>query len=170
MRIATTFAMLCLFAAPADAQPPGRGTGASESVDAFVAKIMAFDKNHDGKLTRDEITDRRLVRLFDRADANKDGVVTKEELVALYQKENDSGRAGSRERPENGPPSRGGPRPGAVLPPFAEDQMSLTDDQKKQLAELQKEVDGRLDSILTADQKSRLRDMHGRGRGGPPPE
>ena len=44
---------------------------------------MAFDKNKDGKLTKDEITDPRLHRLFDRADADKDGVVTREELIAL---------------------------------------------------------------------------------------
>jgi hypothetical protein len=48
-----------------------------EGVEEFVKRMMAFDKNKDGKLTRDEITDKRLLRLFDRADTNKDGVVTK---------------------------------------------------------------------------------------------
>src|SRR5215831_3288561 len=76
-----------LFAASfASAQPPRGGRdGATKAADAeaFVARMMAFDKNKDGKLTRDEITDERLLRLFDRADANKDGVVTKEELTAL---------------------------------------------------------------------------------------
>src|SRR5439155_19649624 len=63
---------------------PGRGgPGEATSVDAIVARMMAFDKNNDGKLTRDEITDERLLRLFDQADTNKDGVVTKEELMAL---------------------------------------------------------------------------------------
>jgi hypothetical protein len=172
MRIAASIALLGLVA-PALAQPPGRGGGRGETVDAFVAKMMVFDKNGDGRLSRDEITDPRLLRLFERADADKDGVVTREELVALYEKENDTGRAGSRERPEGpfgGPPGgRGGPpRPGQVLPPFAEGQLDLTDDQKRQIAELQKEVDGRLDAILTADQKARLLEMRGRGPGGPP--
>src|SRR6059036_2744870 len=62
--------------------PKGGPTNAS-AVDAIVARRMAFDKNKDGKLTRDEITDERLLRLFDRADANKDGVVTREELTSL---------------------------------------------------------------------------------------
>src|SRR4051812_36799036 len=66
-------------------------------VDAFVAKFMAFNKKKDGKLTREELTDERLHRLFDRADANKDGVVTKEELAALYEKE--IGQGGDRGGP-----------------------------------------------------------------------
>src|SRR5207248_10144956 len=65
-------------------KPPAKDVPANaSSVDAFVARMMAFDKNKDGKLTRDEITDERLLRPFDRADTNKDGVVTKEELTAL---------------------------------------------------------------------------------------
>jgi hypothetical protein len=39
--------------------------------------MMALDKNKDGKLTRDEVTDPRLLRLFEQADTNQDGVVTK---------------------------------------------------------------------------------------------
>src|SRR5437879_5512100 len=56
-------------------------------IDAFVARLMAFDKNKDGKLTKDEITDERLQRLFDRIDTNKKGVITKEEIVAFATKE-----------------------------------------------------------------------------------
>ena len=48
---------------------------------------MAFDKNKDGKLTKDEITDPRLLGLFQRADADKDGIVTTAELEALFQRE-----------------------------------------------------------------------------------
>src|SRR5438552_3704117 len=53
----------------------------------LVARMLAFEKNKDGKLTKDEITDPRLLRLFNRADANKDGVVTREELEALAAQE-----------------------------------------------------------------------------------
>jgi Spy/CpxP family protein refolding chaperone len=72
------------------------------------------------------------------------------------------------------PGGRGGPggfgQPGQVLAPFVQDQLKLTADQKKKLEELQKEVDGKLDKILTEDQKKQLKDMQqGRpGRGGPP--
>ena len=47
--------------------------------------MMAFDKDKDGKLTKAEVSDERLHRLFDRADADKDGFVTKQELTALAE-------------------------------------------------------------------------------------
>ena len=73
--------------------------------DGLVARMMAFDKDGDGKLTKSEVTDERLHRLFDRADADKDGTVTKAELAALEAKESASFRGG----PGGfGPP--GGPR------------------------------------------------------------
>src|SRR5271165_7076431 len=72
-------ASACL-AQQAEREPP---SAKQSSVDPIVNRLLAFDKNNDGKLTKDEIGDVRLHRLFDRADANKEGVVTKEELVAL---------------------------------------------------------------------------------------
>jgi hypothetical protein len=70
-------------------------------------------------------------------------------------------------------------RPGEVLAPPLQDVLNLTDAQKKQLAELQKEVDGKLDAILTDDQKARVKAMReggpvaiqfgGPGGFGPPP-
>src|SRR5262249_31091766 len=65
---------------------PGGGGAKAMTVEELVTRMMTFDKNKDGKLTRDEITDERLLPLFDRADANKDGVVTKDELTALFTK------------------------------------------------------------------------------------
>ena len=52
-----------------------------------MVRMMEFDTDKDGKLTKVEITDARLHRLFDRSDANKDGIVTKEELASLATKE-----------------------------------------------------------------------------------
>jgi EF hand len=69
------------------AAQPGGGKRSTETVDEFVAKMMAFDANKDGKLTKEELTDTRLHALFDRADTNKDGIVTREELEALFAKE-----------------------------------------------------------------------------------
>ena len=59
--------------------------------------------------------------------------------------------------------------------------LKLTDDQKTQVAELQKEVDAKLAKILTADQQKQLKEMRNRrpprrddpdrpegGPGGPP--
>ena len=70
------------------------------------------------------------------------------------------GRAGG----PGGPGGPGGfmmrpPRPGEVLPSALQDMLTLSDEQKKQLAGVQKEVDAKLDRILTTDQKARLKQM-----------
>ena len=207
---------VAMAAAAGNAQPPEDGPAGSPqrsarnqpsnaaAVDAIVARMMAFDKNHDGKLTKDEITDPRLQRLFDRADANHDGVVTKEELTALAQKmvaESGSGRGGR--RGPGGPggggfgpgpggggfgPGPGGPgggffggpgggmgggprppQPGQVLSPRIQDMLLLSTAQKAKIEALQKEVDTKLATILTDEQKSRLKEMRDRGGDGPPP-
>ncbi|HTU92380.1 MAG TPA: hypothetical protein VMF69_20025 [Gemmataceae bacterium] len=174
-------------------------------VKSIVDRLMAFDKDKDGKLSKDEITDRRLSRLFERADADKDGVVTKEELTAMAvnMAKEDGGRQGGfgpPGGPPDGPPGgpAGGPAgrrgpggfgpppaPGQLLPPFLQDRLKLTAEQKKQLDELQKEIDSKLGKILTAEQKKQLKEMRegfgrggpggpggprGRGPGGPPPD
>ncbi|MDB5356780.1 MAG: hypothetical protein JWN24_3233 [Phycisphaerales bacterium] len=85
---------------------------------SVVTRVMAFDKKKDGRITRDEVTDSRLLRLFDQADANKDGVVTKEELTALAakleadtpQREGRGGPPGGGE--DFGPGGPGGPPDG----------------------------------------------------------
>jgi hypothetical protein len=156
MRIAT---LVLLIAGAAFAQQP-----------SFVDRMMAFDKNGDGKLTRAEITDERLMPLFERADANQDGVVTKEELEALYAKE---GAAMQQGRGPGGPGGLGGgrggrgfgpPQSGQVVPAFMMDRMNLTGEQRTKLQALQKEVDARLDSILTTEQKQMMK----QGGGLPP--
>ena len=87
--------------------------------DDLVARMMAFDQDKDGKLTRAEVTDERLVRLFDRADADKDGIVTKDELTALAARE--AGRATAAVRrlggPGGGPGGPGGGRADAGRAP-----------------------------------------------------
>ena len=45
------------------------------------------------------------------------------------------------------------PRPGEVLPGPLADQLGLTEDQKKQLAALQKETDEKLEKLLTDEQR-----------------
>jgi len=100
-----------ILTALSDAQPGGKKGDfkiAQEKVGNFVDRMMAFDKNKDGKLTKDEVTDPRLHALFDRADANKDGVVTREELEALFARENISGKGG--------PPDDDGPKGGGSPP------------------------------------------------------
>jgi outer membrane protein assembly factor BamB len=70
-----------------------------------------------------------------------------------------------------GGPGRGGfggfAPPGQLLPPFLQDRLNLTPEQKKQLEALQKEVDGKLDKVLTDEQRKQFKEMRdGFGRGG----
>ena len=79
-------------------------------------------------------------------------------------------------QPERGPRGRfgGPPQPGQILPPFLQERLNLTDEQKRKVEELQKEADGKLETILSQDQKKQLREMRGGfglgGPGGPPPD
>ena len=45
------------------------------------------------------------------------------------------------------------------MPTFVQEKLHLTDDQKKQVADLQKDVDAKLDKILTAEQKQQMKSM-----------
>lgn len=144
--------------------------------EALVARLMALDADKDGKLSKDEVTDERLKRLFDQADTDKDGFLTREELTALIAKEGPAALFGPpggfpKGGPGMMPPGFGPPQPGQVMPPFLRDFLKLSDEQKKQLDDLQKEVDGKLEKILNADQKKQLDDMKKRGPAGfgPPP-
>jgi len=61
---------------------PGETPGPTS--DEMVKTLMAFDKNGDGQLTRDELPE-RMHGLFDRADADKNGVLTAEEIRKAAQ-------------------------------------------------------------------------------------
>jgi Spy/CpxP family protein refolding chaperone len=58
--------------------------------------------------------------------------------------------------------------PGELMPGFIQEQLKLTDDQKKQMADLQKEVDARLDKLLTEEQRTQLKQLKDRGGRGFP--
>jgi hypothetical protein len=114
---AALLALILIGALLVEAQPgaPKGGKGAGETVDQFVAKLMAFNKAKDGKLTKQELTDTRLHALFDRADADKNGTVTRPELEALFAKEalpaGGFGEKGKGPPDKKGPPKKKGPPP-----------------------------------------------------------
>ncbi len=66
----------------------------------------------------------------------------------------------------------GPPRPGQILPPPFQDILQLTAEQRKKLEVLQKEVDEKLQKILTEEQRKRLKEPRdifiGPGGFGPP--
>ncbi|HEY3963820.1 MAG TPA: EF-hand domain-containing protein [Planctomycetaceae bacterium] len=163
-----------------------------------VTKMMAYGKKQEGKVWREEVTDERLLRLFDLADTKKEGVVTKEQLVTAATKleaeqppggrrggEDGGGPGGGRGRGGfgGGPGGGGGrggfgggpgggfggrPQMGVVMPNFVQDELGLSETQKKEVAELQKELDAKLNKILTDDQKKKYQEMkENPGRGGP---
>jgi outer membrane protein assembly factor BamB len=75
------------------------------------------------------------------------------------------GGAGPRGGGPGGFPAR--PQPGQIMPSFFQETLKLTDEQKKQIEKLQKEVDGQLDKLLTDDQKKQLKEPPAApGRGG----
>ena len=101
------------------------GATPATSADDLVATYMAFDKNKDGKLTKDEVPE-RMQAIFDRADANKDGALTESEIRASARASAQSASPAGRGEGERGEgrEGRGGPEgrgrgPGGMDPLFA---------------------------------------------------
>jgi EF hand len=63
----------------------GKGKARGVSVDQIVERIMAFDKNKDGKVTKDELPE-RMQDLIAQGDTNKDGALDKDEVKKLATK------------------------------------------------------------------------------------
>jgi len=75
----------------------GRPDGARPGAPAdFVDRIMANDKNGDGKIDKEELPE-RMQRILERADANKDGSLDKSEIEKMV--EGFRNRAGGGDRP-----------------------------------------------------------------------
>jgi len=68
--------------------------------DELTTTLMGFDANKDGRLTRDEVPE-RFQGLFERADANKDGVLAAAEI-----------RQSAAQQDQSSPSTRGGAREG----------------------------------------------------------
>lgn len=97
----------------------GRGGPEGErGREGMIARLMELDRNKDGKLDKDEVAG-RMQGLVTRADADQDGVVTREELEKLLTRERtdgsprDGGDRGPRAEGDRGPRDGGdrGPRP-----------------------------------------------------------
>src|SRR5206468_4275814 len=84
--------------------------------------------------------------------------------VVVAQPPGGRGGRGEGRGPQGGPPPY---ELGKVLPPFVRDGLDLTDEQQKQLAELEKEVKEKLTKILTESQRKKIGELRPRGPGGP---
>lgn len=117
-----------------------------------------------------------ILQLFQRADTNNDGSVTRAELTtAMQNMVRGDRRGGGTPPPRLGnqrggpPPLEGGegehphghhgppPEPGQVLPEPIAESLNLSDRQLRELATLQSDVDKRLAAILTDEQQERLK-------------
>jgi Ca2+-binding EF-hand superfamily protein len=63
-----------------------RGRARGDVSDELVKTLMSYDRNGDGKLDRSEVPE-RMQGLFDRADSNRDGFLTPEEIRTLAKSE-----------------------------------------------------------------------------------
>jgi hypothetical protein len=94
-------------------------------VDDIVERVMAFDKNKDGKVTRDELPE-RMQGLIARGDTNNDGALDRDEIRKLASAPvgpgpGGFGVGGFRAGPGPGGPAAGfraGPGPGAPFGQF----------------------------------------------------
>lgn len=63
--------------------------------DEMVNELLAFDKNGDGQLSKDELSE-RMLGLITRGDVNQDGILTRDELRKLAESD-EAARRNARE-------------------------------------------------------------------------
>jgi len=99
---------------PGGGGPDGPGSGATDSVEETVKTLMAFDANSDGRLQKSEVPE-RMQGIFERGDANKDDILTADELRATARAQSQQ----TAERGRGGEGGRGRGGPGMIDPIFA---------------------------------------------------
>jgi len=138
-----------------EVRPPAPPTVSDE----LTTTLMGFDADKDGRLTRAEVPE-RFQGLFERADANKDGVLTAEEI-----------RQSAAQQDQSSPATRGGEGRGRGAFAFPDPLVTALDaDQDNTLsaseiaaaAKALLTLDRNGDRQLTADE---MQPVFGRGRG-----
>jgi hypothetical protein len=155
---ALAFAGVMLLARVGTAQPPPQHP-----------VVAALDADGDGALSADEI--KRAAESLKALDKDSDGKLTGDELRPRGGAGGRGPQGGAARGPAGpgGPGGRQRPEPGQVLPPPLRERLDLTAEQEKQIGELENEARGRLDKILTSEQKRTLDEIRDQDPGGPPP-
>jgi hypothetical protein len=147
--------------------PYGGGFGPSQP-----GQVMASAEQNRLKLTDEQKKD--LAALQTTVDGRFDKVLTeaqRKQIKSVF----------SPPAPPPGNPAAAMPgglaQPGKILSPTQQDTLKLSSEQKKRLEEIQKEIDAKLDTLFTEEQKRQLQTMRqtpaggavaGPGRPGPP--
>jgi len=76
----------------------GQGPAPSTNPDEAVQTLMQFDKNADGKLSKDEVPE-RMQGIFENSDANKDGLLSPDEIKAAAASSSGGAGAAAGRRP-----------------------------------------------------------------------
>ena len=145
----------------------GRGReGRGGNPEEMMSRIMQMDKDGDGKLAKDEVGE-RMQAMIERADIDKDGFATREELARVMlggrgagggegrpgEGQSGEGRGGERREGEGRGPGSGGPGAGAGGPQGFIDRMF--------------EFDADKDGKLSREELSKMAEQFGgAGRGG----
>lgn len=137
----------------------GRGEeGPKDNSEELVGTLMAFDKNHDGKISKDELPD-RMQGMLERGDTNKDGFLTPDEIRKMAAAQAAPGGPLERE-------GRGEGRGMRIDPIFAaldtDHDGVISSSEIGHAAESLKTLDRNGDGQLTEDE---VRPNIGRGRG-----
>jgi Arylsulfotransferase (ASST) len=115
--------------------------------------VMAGAEQNRLKLTDDQKKD--MIALQKAVDGRFDNVLTEAQRKQLKSVFAQIG-------PIQGPPGVGkadGPQPGKILSPGQQDMLKLSPEQRSRMAEMQKEIDARLETLLTEEQKLQLQKM-----------
>jgi outer membrane protein assembly factor BamB len=150
------------FGGPGGRGPGGRGPGGFGGGPPQPGQILPPFVQERLSLTDDQ--KKTIEELQKEVDTGLEKILTAEQNKEL--KEPAGGFGGGR---PGGPGRFGGfPQPGQILPPFQQERLKLTAEQKKVVTDLQKEIDGKLAKVLTEDQNKQMKEMSaGGGRNGP---
>lgn len=97
------------------------------------------------------------------------GLLTNEQKKTLEDVKKEQPGAGRPNVQPFGRPGAGGARaPGQVLPAQLQDELKLTAEQKEKIAKLQKEIEAKVNEVLTEEQKKKLEELKKAGPGNRP--